>query len=336
MDTAAAWLSCRDPDGSGHDRSHGGSADILAGVSGLSDLPRMLSQAWDRAPGAPVEPDLGAQLEAARNTWSGVGLSREAFLAHLAARVAERDPPDPLAYVASLHLSDLYLACGCLQGDPVALRGIEPLFASVPAMVRALAAGDAFADEVRARVSERLLVAGPGRTPKLARYGGEGSLRSWFTVVVNREALLLKKAEGRMQPAGSGQDVAGLLAGRFEPELELLRARFAPEIEAAMRDAVGRLPARERLLLRLSMVEGVTMGQIAGSYRVNQSTVSRWIARALDTLHQAVRHSLRQRCGLGSTELESLMAALRSRVEVSVGNLLVATLSAEPGMKGEP
>jgi RNA polymerase sigma-70 factor, ECF subfamily len=293
---------------------------MFAPVTGTA-LAAALAQAWDRG----ADDEVGQRLEAARVAWQGVDLPRAAFIEHVAAAVAQRNPPDPWAHVARLHLPDLYLACACLRGDPTALEALQPLLAAVPMMVRSLSPDPGFAGDVRARVSELLLVQGPGRTAKLARYGGEGTLRSWFLVVVQRQALALKKAESARAPAADAPAWSDLLAGRFEPELELLRARFLPQLEAAMREAVARLPRRERIVLRLSIVKGVTMQQIAASYRVNQSTVSRWIARALDGLHEQVRRSFRERCDLGNTEAESLIAAVRSRVEISLGGLLAVT-----------
>jgi RNA polymerase sigma-70 factor, ECF subfamily len=295
----------------------------------VTALAAALARAWAYADAGAAEDDVGRKLQAAREAWKGIDLPRAAFVEHVAAAVVQRNPADPWAHVARLHLADLYLACACLRRNPVALEALQPLLAAVPALVRPLSPDPGFAGDVRARVSELLLVAAPGRAAKLARYSGEGTLRSWFLVVVQREALALRKAESLYQPTGDDPAWSDLLAGRFEPELELLRARFLPQLEAAMRAAVAGLARRARVVLRLSIVKGVTMQQIAAFYRVNQSTVSRWIARALDDLHEGVRRAFRERCNLKATEAESLIAAVRSQVEVSLAGLLADTADGE-------
>jgi hypothetical protein len=72
------------------------------------------------------------------------------------------------------------------------------------------------------------------------------------------------------------------------------------------------------------------MQQIADWYQVNQSTVSRWIARALEDLHHEIRRILRQSCQLPVSEVESLIRAVRSRVEVSLPGLFGATATDVP------
>jgi RNA polymerase sigma-70 factor, ECF subfamily len=284
----------------------------------------------DRAGGT-----LGALLEGAPAAWPAIRLPREAFLEHVAAAVLRRNPPDRLEYVASLRLADLYLACACLAGDSEALRVLEGLLSSVPTIVRFIGTDRGFVEDVRALVAEELLVAGTRPLPKLARYGGEGALRGWFTVVVQRAALSLRKSGGGAVPLASLDDLSGLLESRLEPELELLKARFVPQLQAALHEAVARLSRRERIVLRLSMVEGVNMRQIAGSYRVHQSTISRWIGRALDLVHEGVRQALRERCGLGASEVDSLIHAVRSRVDVSLAALLTTSVGADPREVGD-
>jgi RNA polymerase sigma-70 factor (ECF subfamily) len=271
---------------------------------------------------AQADGELARRIEAAAQAWPRIQQPRATFLRHLARAVLRRNPADRQAYLAGLRLDDLYMASGCLAGDPEAVRALEPLLASIPTIVRFISTEPAFADDVRAVVSEDLLIAGARPQPKLALYSGEGSLRSWFTVVVQRVALNLRKAGAGTVPLASLDDLTGLLEHRLEPELELLKARFVPQLQAAMREAVAQLSRRERIILRLSMVQGFSTRRIAASYQVNQSTVARWIGRALDVIHEGVRQSLRQRCGLAASEVDSIIDAVRSRVDVSLGGLL--------------
>jgi RNA polymerase sigma-70 factor (ECF subfamily) len=193
-------------------------------------------------------------LEAARAAWPEVQLSPQTFLEHLASSLRARGrADDPAAWAARLHLSDLYLACGCLAGDEAALRGFEPILQAVPGILRSLSTDPGFVGDVRATVAEELFVHRPGKSPKIARYSGEGSLRSWFTVIVQRTALGLKRGAGNV-PLASTDDFSDLLIGGFDPELELLREKFLPQLQSAMREAAGRLTRRDRIILRLSMV----------------------------------------------------------------------------------
>ncbi len=100
-----------------------------------------------------------ARLEAVRTTWPGIRVAQATFLEHVAVGVVRRDPPDRWTYLAGLNLGDLYLACGCLASDPEALRALDALLSSVPAIVRVVSTDGAFADDVRGLVAAELLVA---------------------------------------------------------------------------------------------------------------------------------------------------------------------------------
>jgi RNA polymerase sigma-70 factor, ECF subfamily len=292
----------------------------------IADLARIWSS--DGLMGTPAG-ILRDALEAAEQGWPTLQIPRDLFVNHLATCILSRAPLEPLAHAVRLHLTDLYLACACLQGYPAALKELESLLQTVPAIVRSLSPDRGFADDVRSTIAEELLTSAHGKTPKLARYHGQGSLRGWFTVVVQRTALAMKHAGAAMQPVASMEDFSDLLAVRFEPEIELLRGRFLPQLKAAMREAAKQLSTRQRTVLRLSLVERISMQKIAACYGVNQSTVSRWISDASEELSGNVRASLHRNCDLQDSELDSLIAAVRSRVEVSLSGLLATRSDAQ-------
>jgi RNA polymerase sigma-70 factor, ECF subfamily len=264
-----------------------------------------------------------SSLDSARTAWPNIQVSIEQFRGHL-----QRCGID--VGTKELHLPDLYLVCGCILGDQAAILALGELLSFVPTIVRKLDSNPAFADDVRAAVTENLLVGGVGKAPKLLKYSGEGALRSWLIVVVQHSALAMLKGNKHAERPAALDDLALVLSGRFEPEEELLRAKFLPELRRAMRDAAQVLSPRERLVLRLSFSDGVTMQVIANSYRVNQSTVSRWISRALESWHIEAHRLLSERHGLETADVESLVGAIRSRVEVSLSSLLAGTISIPP------
>jgi DNA-directed RNA polymerase specialized sigma24 family protein len=66
----------------------------------------------------------------------------------------------------------------------------------------------------------------------------------------------------------------------LDPEVELTRRRLEGDFGEALRAALAQLATRERTVLRLAVVAGFSPSRIATIYRVNTSTVSRWLAKA--------------------------------------------------------
>src|SRR5258708_6641308 len=82
-----------------------------------------------------------------------------------------------------------------------------------------------------------------------------GSLGGWLRVAAVRLAL-------DALPAGheiSDEDeVAQAVAGQLDPESELLRERYQAEFQEALEVCLAALPPRERTLLRLAYVNGLS------------------------------------------------------------------------------
>jgi RNA polymerase sigma-70 factor (ECF subfamily) len=172
----------------------------------------------------------------------------------------------------------------------------------------------AFADEVKQRLRERLLV---GPSARIVEYRGEGPLGAWLRVASVRIAIDLSRSEGAVR-IGAGADVT---TRAFDPELEAMSVEHRPLIEKALRAAVSRLTARERNVLRMYFVSGWNCARIGRSYRVHRATVTRWVAdirqRVLDQLVADVGHTLK----LDLDQLRSLAALLDSQIDASLSGI---------------
>ena len=78
-----------------------------------------------------------------------------------------------------------------------------------------------------------------------------------------------------------------------------------------MREALGGLPDRDRLLLKLTIVSGLSHEQLANIYSVNQSTITRWIARARAQVLEATEREVCAKLRLPPGEFRSLAGLLR-------------------------
>lgn len=266
---------------------------------------------------ADIEPRLQALVATARESWPALDLAPATFVQHLAARAREAESID--AYLRGVHAADLYLACAVQCGSRAAATALDRLLArEMPVFLRRLRPSPAFADEVRQALCEKLLVAPPGATPKIAGYSGSGPLGAWLRVAAVRTALNLQR--GKQEEAMDTERAALAIAG--DAEIEYIRSRYGDAMHAAVREAFGALPARQRAVLRLRFVDGLTDEKIGAVYGVHQTTVTRWVAAARETVMQETRRRLREQLGVGAAELESLAGVLRSRLDLSLSTLL--------------
>ncbi|HEY0483716.1 MAG TPA: hypothetical protein VGD37_39630 [Kofleriaceae bacterium] len=257
-------------------------------------------------------------VAAARAVWPAIELADERFVAYLAERVPEDTVP--AAALRALHVSDLYLACACVHGDPAALAAFDDHCLSV--VDRALARLGLDADaigEVKQRLRWTLLVA-DGRPPRLVGFAGRGALRSWVRVLAVREAWdVLRAARGHLAADDCVLDVASPGA---TPELEYLERAYGPEVERAFRAAILTLPARDRTLLRRHFLDSVHINELGRLYRVHRATIRRWLERARDHVLAATRAHLREHLDVPRAELDSILRLVPSQVELDLRPLL--------------
>ena len=104
--------------------------------------------------------------------------------------------------------------------------------------------------------------------------------------------------------------------------MAFLKERYRGEFEQALRQALERAGERERVLLRLHLVNGLTVQAVGKMYGVSQPTASRWLAAARDALLEDIKGTLAERLGTSSEELASLAGLVASRLDLSLSALL--------------
>jgi RNA polymerase sigma-70 factor (ECF subfamily) len=98
----------------------------------------------------------------------------------------------------------------------------------------------------------------------------------------------------------------------------LLKARYKAEFDAGIRAVFARMPDKDRTLLVLHLVHGVSLPRLAAMHRVSRPTIARWLAAARRALHDDAQRELEGRLRVSPSELDSIAALVRSQVEISV------------------
>jgi RNA polymerase sigma-70 factor (ECF subfamily) len=182
----------------------------------------------------------------------------------------------------------------------------------------------AFFDEVDQRLWDAALVGAAGAGPKLASYSGQGALAGWVGIAAQRIALMLRRHEAAEERAADGA-AAEAQALAADPELAFIKGKLRNQFQGALTRALAALDDRERMIYRLHLVDGLTVESIGKIYGVSHSTVSRWLAKARESVIREAQRVLRDEMRLSPAEFESVAALVVSQLDLSVSRLLRRT-----------
>lgn len=231
------------------------------------------------------------------------------------------------AELDALHAGDLYLALACARGVPAALAVLErEHLARMREFAASVDRRPAFAAELAQELRARLLVGAPGRPPRIATYSGRGSLGGWVRVAAVRLARDLAHAERRAggvgDPAAAADADAAIDPHRVDPELGYLKRAYGEAVSAAVAGALADLAGEPRTLLKLHYVDGLSIDQIGVAFGKSRATAARMLAAARLALLAQIRARLVATVGIRVEEADSLLAFVRSRLELSLARAL--------------
>jgi RNA polymerase sigma-70 factor (ECF subfamily) len=268
--------------------------------------------------GAPATAEgvLADLCTAAAAAWPGVAVEPVAVVALFADKVTGDDPA-PLTAAA---FAELHLAIACARGDTAAIVAFDRTYlAVVPQALASMKLPAATVEDVRSMVRDKLLLADGDRRPRVLDYAGRGRLKGLVQVTATRTAIDRIRLEEK-----EAELPARELAGSTDLALSLIKAQYRAAFSAGFARAVAAASRRDRNLLRLHFLGGVTLEQLAQIYNVHRATVVRWLAAARDGVFAATREHVAQQIAAPSDELDEMFDLVKSRVELSVERLLAS------------
>ena len=253
--------------------------------------------------------ELHAQAECAR--WE---LSQESFAEGLWRSAAKHfgagrpESPEVEAYLRSLRLQDLALACACSEGNERAWEFFiahyrQDLRIAANAMLR----GSGLADEARAAELADSLYAElygvrsgkDGRRKSLFDYfHGRSKLSTWLRAVLAQKQVDAVRANSRTISLDNEKDdelppehdKRADAAMPSDPKRETYLARF----DRALSAALAEMTPRERMILACYYVDQLALAEIGRMLREHESTVSRQLERIRQALRESVTRALQR------------------------------------------
>lgn len=287
------------------------------------ELSKVFLAAWHDQGAAPprftleLEATLAGFVRASLEAWPSVAVASDVFVRHLARQASRASEPE--RFLSEVHAAELYLCCACATGDRVALELFEAKFMGpLQSHLKANPSLVPFIEDIKQAVRVDLLFAPAGQVPKIASFEGRGALSAWLRVIAIRTGVHLRRAH-LQQPQSMGErDPSSISA---DPELDLVKRQYREEFSQALTSVLGGLETKERNIIRMHFLDGMTAIQIGALHRVSARTVQRWIAEARATIVAKVTEALKLRLDLSQVDLEGLLGLVESQLAVSLFTL---------------
>jgi RNA polymerase sigma-70 factor (ECF subfamily) len=251
-------------------------------------------------------------FEEGRVAWPSVRLSFERFRERALQGGLDGEPP--------LQARDLVLAYACLDGDAGAMDVFDrEIVKGAKASIARVHAEPDFVDEVCQELRRRMLVGPPAG---LGRYVGLSPLAGWVRVSAVRLAYDLGRSGVFKHRRSSDADLESVVDSVIEPELLVLKRTLGPSFQEAFRAAIDDLTARERNVLRMHLVQDLSIDQIAAPYGVHRATAARWLADVRRKVFEGVRDRMAaEHANIDPSEFGSLARLVLSQLHISLDRL---------------
>lgn len=221
--------------------------------------------------------------------------------------------------LGEVQLAELLLLAACAAGQPAALETFDTRYVRPAATRVCRQYSHLDSAELAQSIRERLLV-GDG-LKRLRSWRGRGPLKAWLRSVATRIALnSLSRDAALSLDEREWTHAVDQLAAPSNPEIALLQKSQQTELRAALREALRRLPRREKMVLRLHVFQSLSTEQLARMFNVNGATVRRWIQGARAIVLENVRSMLSRTAHWSTSELDSALAGI-SKLDLGLSAL---------------
>lgn len=276
----------------------------------------------------PVRRALGRLARRGADAWPDLSPPTERVAAVAAQLVAEAD--DPVAALDDCDAGEVWLAAACEAGIDAAMRALDRRYIAPLDHALAPTGLDAGAmAEVKQRVRDKLLGTDGDGMMRLSKYCGRGRLAAMAKVIAIRSAVDHKRVQARHPERAVGGDalaVQRLVDGDLGPELAAITKRQHEVLKHAFERAVEQLEPIDRGVLRMHLVERLSIDEIASLHNVHRATAARRLIKIRERLSDWTRRALGERLEIeGDTELDSWMKMVTARVDLSISRLLATS-----------
>jgi RNA polymerase sigma-70 factor len=228
-------------------------------------------------------------------------------------------------FIKSLHLNDLYLSTACVCGSESAWERFTSLYRkSIFIWAYSACGGRDLADDLAQGLLTDLYLPDKSSSSRMASYDGRSSLTSWIQAIVKYRAINEQK---RKDNTLLSLDI--VMAKTDQTFYERLNSNVcASQYESVVKDsfnaAVSGLTQREKFILLLRYEKGVQSAEIARSFGLSASAISRQIHAICRKLREEITSALINTHRLNSTALNECISDIMENPAYSILELIKA------------
>lgn len=251
----------------------------------------------------------------------------------------EQAPADEIRdFIDKLQADDLCLVIGCEQGNQRAWDDLVERFSTtVRSAARSASSNEDGAEDLAQSIWAELhglRVREDGKPAgKLGYYSGRGSLAGWLRAVVAQLAVDQHRKQSRLVQTeedadfdrirqGQDENDWSAHAGPINPEVETQQKFAGAELQQALSKSISKLPAEDRLLVKLYYFDGLRLREAGAVLGVHEATASRRLTRIHTELRQQVETILVEEQGWTRPETASAFSELALHLEADIEPLL--------------
>lgn len=233
---------------------------------------------------------------------------------------------DVAGAAARLALPDVYLVTAVLAGNRAGIATFEKLVRDeTTRAVAKLGKNAPSAEDVAQELLFKLLVRQGESPAKLAAFGGHGALHAWLRVAAVRAAISLTRR--KQESPVDDEALAAVADDTDDQALAFLKSSYREQFKKAFEATLAEMPRRARTLLRLQIIDHLTLEEIGAFYQVSRATAARWLADARVQLVSGTQQKLVAELSISATELGELMKLVASSLYSTLPRLLRHTNS---------
>ena len=253
-----------------------------------------------------------------------------------------RDEPQPGAKVVmdffdSIRADELCLVLACEAGDEAAWNDLmENYGATVLAAARSASSNNEEAEELAQSIWAELYGLRQNdegkRAGKLGYYSGRGSLGGWLRAIVAQLAVDRHRRTSRLVQTEEDGDFDRLneenaehnsfaVNRTLDPERTLAAERARRDLQLALRQVIARLPAEDRLLVKLYYFDDLPLREAGKVLGVHEATASRRLQRVHAGVRSGVEEALTTQYGWTREETAQLFSDAEAHAEFDLRSL---------------
>lgn len=237
-------------------------------------------------------------------------------------------------FIDDIRADDLCLVIACEKGDEKAWEELVAKFDStVKSAARKISANNEDAEDLASSIWAELYGlrqdAEGNKKSKLVYYSGRGSLAGWLRAVVSQLAIDQYRKQSKFVQIEEDREFENLASETSDnsdhphtahsenPEEIFSEKQTADDVSAALKTAIEKLEAEDKLILKLYYFDDLKLKDIASTFGYHEATASRKLVRVQNEIRKSVEKALREQHGWSDTEVKRYLSDTATKLGIS-------------------